>query len=140
MGQETTVEFIDNSGRIKSLIDMECNAWLHEAGMELTSQVKRNTRVDTGETKNSWTYLVDGVHNEVQVGSNLENAIWEEFGTGQYALHGDGRKTEWTYEGKDGTFHRTKGKRPNRALQNAFNTMKNKIINMLKERLKRVGR
>ena len=25
----------------------------------------------------------------------MENAIWEEFGTGEYALNGDGRKGKW---------------------------------------------
>lgn len=32
------------------------------------------------------------------VGNPLQNAIWEEFGTGEYALEGDGRKTPWRYK------------------------------------------
>lgn len=59
---------------------------------ELEAQVKRNTRVDTGQTKGSWTYKVDEANGEAMVGSPQENAIWEEFGTGQYALNGDGER------------------------------------------------
>ena len=63
-----------------------------------------------------------------QVGSNIENAIWEEFGTGEYALHGDGRKGGWVYQAPKGEFYFTKGKTPNRPMHNAFTALKNKLI------------
>ena len=93
-----SVEFEDNSVRVKAAMSDAVNQWLREASGELESQVKRNTRVDTGQLKNSWTHNVDESAQEAKVGSPLENAIWEEFGTGQYALNGDGRKTAWTYK------------------------------------------
>ena len=46
-----------------------------------------------GQTKSSWDRKV--LENEGVVGSSSENAIWEEFGTGDYAVNGDGRKTPW---------------------------------------------
>ena len=58
------------------------------------SDYARNSRVDTGETKGSYGHSVVKKNGsaELQVGSNLENAIWEEFGTGEYAIKGNGRK------------------------------------------------
>ena len=42
-----------------------------------------------------WTYQVDESKLEATIGNPMENAIWEEFGTGEYALNGDGRKGKW---------------------------------------------
>ena len=111
-------------------------AWLHEAAGEIESQTKRNTRVDTAQLKNSWANTVDESDGTATVGSPLENAIWEEFGTGEYALHGDGRKTAWNYKDRKGKWHRTSGKRPSRALNNAFASSKGKLKARLEQILK----
>lgn len=132
------VQFTDNSAKVKAALDDAIIAYLHEAGGELEAQVKRNSRVgDTGQTKNAWTYRVDESKGETVVGNPLENSIWEEFGTGEYALHGDGRKGGWTYKDeKDGTWHHTYGKTPHRAFQRAFTSLKSALINRAKEVLK----
>lgn len=131
-----SVEFEDNSLKVKAALNEKTIAWLHEAAGELESQVKRNTRVDTGQLKNSWTNKVDESNGMATIGSPLQNAIWEEFGTGQYALHGDGRKTAWTYKDRKGKWHRTSGKRPSRALNNAFTSSKDKLKSRLEKMLK----
>ena len=66
-------------------------AWLHEACGELASAVRNNQRVRTGRTRQSWRYVVDEEKLEGCVASDSENAVWEEFGTGEYALNGNGR-------------------------------------------------
>ena len=129
------VEFEDNSVAVKNAIENACIAWLHEAAGELQSQTQRNTRVDTSQTKGSFQYKIDTAAQKATIGSNLENAIWEEFGTGQYALHGDGRKSPWSYQDKDGKWHTTKGKRGTRALFNAFNSKKAAIKRALERKL-----
>ena len=132
-----SVEFTDNSARVKDALNDAVIAYLYEAGGELEAQVKRNTRVGSGQLKNSWNYRVDESKGETVIGSPLENAIWEEFGTGEYALHGDGRKGGWYYQDeKDGTWHHTYGKTPHRAFQNAFNSLKNALIRRAEEVLK----
>lgn len=78
--------------------------------------------------KGSWDTHVDEATLEGMIGSALENAIWEEFGTGEYALNGDGRKGGWAYTDRKGETHFTHGKKPNRALWNAFQTLKPKLI------------
>ena len=124
-----SVQFQDNSMRVKAELEQAAIAYLHEAGESLASQTASNSRVRSGQLKGSWTYKVDESKLETQVGSPLENAIWEEFGTGEYALKGDGRKGGWCYKDEmTGEFHHTHGKTPNRALQNAFNALKNALI------------
>ena len=108
--------------------------FLEEVGGEVEAQTKQNTKVDTGKTKNSWEHRVDTDKMEVQIGSRYKNALWEEFGTGIYALNGDGRKTKWVYRTPDGKFHTTVGKKPRRALYNAYNSKKNVIVREAKRR------
>lgn len=131
-----SVEFEDFSIEVKAAMDEAAIAYLHEAGGELQSKAARNSRVDTGQTKGSYDYHVDEGRKECQVGSPLENAIWEEFGTGEYALHGDGRKGGWFYEDAKGEGHFTHGKTPKRPMQEAFDSSKNALIRRAEEVLK----
>lgn len=110
--------------------------FLEEVGGEIEAQAKRNTKVDTGKTKNSWEHIVNADKMEVQIGSRYKNALWEELGTGIYALNGDGRKTKWVYRTEDGKFHATVGKKPRRALHRAYNSKKNAIIREARRRFK----
>lgn len=125
------LDFEDNTVRIKEALADGISAFLHEAGGELQAQTMRNSRVDTGHTKGSYDYhVMESVmagQAELQVGSNLENAIWEEFGTGEYALHGNGRKGGWIYQDNNGEWHKTKGKTPNRPLFKAFTANREKL-------------
>lgn len=133
------VHFEDNSMQVRAALDAACIAFLNEAGGELEAQTKRNNRVDTGQTKNSWRYVVDESKGECTVGSPLENAIWEEFGTGEFALNNNGRRTKWKYKDVHGNWFTTTGKTPNRPFQRAFDACKNAIIRraeqILNERL-----
>lgn len=136
-----SVQFEDYSMKVMEALDDAGVKFLTEAAVELEAQTKQNTRVDTGDTKVSWSYLVDEESNEAYVGSNHENAIWEEFGTGEFALHGDGRKGGWVYVDDEGEGHFTHGKKPNRALQTAFNMLKNPLIKRAQEIFKeRLGK
>lgn len=124
-----TVKFEDYSMKVKAKLDDATIAFLHEAAGELKSQAQRNqTRVDTGQTKGAWDYKVDEGAGVATIGNPLENAIWEEFGTGEYALNGDGRKGGWKYEDGEGNWHFTRGKKPLRAFWKAYTSSKTKII------------
>lgn len=129
------VKFEDNRTEVKNTIKRICLAWLHEVAGEIRSQVQRNSRVDTGDTKGSWKYIVDPDKMEAYVGSNKQNAIWEEYGTGQYALEGNGRKTQWRYKDEKGNWHTTVGKTPRRMLFKAFRKISPKARKILNERL-----
>lgn len=152
-----SVVFKDYSFEVKNKIKDNAVAFLHEAAGAIVSRAKRTTRVGTGQLKNSWTYEVDEKNLTVTIGSPLENALWEELGTGEYALKGKGRKKVWyvpvkgykgkkkpTYNGqvvivygKQGTaFYKTNGKKPQRTLFKAFETQKGKIIKQAEKIMK----
>ena len=131
-----SVVFKDFTKIVLDNIQETGETFLEEVGGEIESQTKRNTKVDTGKTKNSWEHVVNTDKMEVQIGSRYKNALWEELGTGIYALNGDGRKTKWVYRTEDGKFHATVGKKPRRALYRAFESKKNLIIREAKRRFK----
>ena len=158
-----SAEFRDNSIIVKEVINEAAIAFLHEAAGELQSQVQRNTKVDTGDTKGAWArpgYKVDEIKLVAYVGNPKENAVWEEFGTGEYALKGDGHVGYWVYVKGSGSknirssksytlneakrvmailrqkgleAYYTKGKRPKRTFFHAYNSLKPKIIRRAKE-------
>ena len=155
------VVFKDNSIAVKNAMEEAAVIWLIEACGEVEAQTIRNSRVGDGQVKGSWRYQIDESNLKGVVGSPLENAIWEEFGTGEHALEGKGRKTPWyvpvdgymgkkkpTYNGKviivygknGKAYYKTNGKKPNRALFKAYTTSKNGLIRraaaVLNERLK----
>ena len=133
------VEFQDNRINVKAAISGAGIAFLYEACGELEAQTKRNSKVKTGQTKGSYGYAVNEAELVGYIGSSYENAIWEEFGTGEYALNGDGRKGGWHYKDEKGNWYFTYGKRPRRPLFKAFSALKAKIIaraeQIMKERL-----
>ena len=163
------VKFQDFSIDVQVALDDVAIKWLYEASGELRSQTQRS--VSTGEwtsgertqLRDSYANVVDEGKGEAYVGSPLESAYWEEWGTGEHAAHGDGRKGWWVYI-KDGAsrgggksyktkeeaeeaaeFLRkvkkldavvTNGRKPNYTLEHAFDRTKNTVINLLKQRLK----
>ena len=156
------VEFTDNSAVVKAAIDDAIIAFLEEAGGELAGKAQRNTKpphFGEYDVKNSWKHVVDESKGEAKVGSALEAAFWAEFGTGEHALHHDGRKGWWVYvEGNNNRSekqkyyteeeakrtaaamradglpaHATNGSEPIRPLFNAFNSRKNVLIRRFSE-------
>lgn len=132
----SNVVFEDYLMKVQGVIDDRINAVLEECAGELESAVKRNTRVDTGQTKNSFQHKVDNDSHTAYIGSNEENAIWEEFGTGEFAIGGNGRQGGWWYQDTKGDWHYTTGKRPSRAFQKAHDSQKSKIISRIQNSLK----
>jgi hypothetical protein len=132
------VEFKDNSIAVKNELESLAIAALEEAAGELESQVKRNTAVKTGQLKNSWQHRVEskGDEHTAVIGSPLQNALWEEFGTGEYALNGNGRKGGWFYKDEKGDGHFTHGKKPRRAFFRAYTEKKNRLIKLIQDKLK----
>lgn len=124
-------KFVDNSVKVETELAQKAQAVLEEVGGVLEAQVKANTRVRTGQTKAGWQHTVGeeskGIYT-VMIGNPLQNAIWEEYGTGQYALNGDGRKGGWAYQDpQTGETIWTHGKRPSRAFFKAYSKLKNKL-------------
>jgi hypothetical protein len=97
------VVFEDYSVKCKDAIREKAISFLEEVGGELRSRTQRNSRRKTSKTAGSYEYKVDEGQLAVHVGSNYQNAIWEELGTGEHAIDkdgkpsGKGRKGWWVY-------------------------------------------
>lgn len=154
----SNIIFEDYSVQVKNAIREKAISFLEEVGGELRSKAERNSDPyrKTGQTADSYDYKVDEGQLGVHVGSDYENAIWEEFGTGEFAEKGDGRKGWWVYvkgspsksstsKGKSYSSpkqaemavallrdkgldaYMTKGKKPRRILRKAFESSKSAI-------------
>ena len=164
------VEFEDFTIRVKEEIESTLIAGLHEASGELKAMVKRNSRQGHryGDklATSLWSHQVDEGNLEAQVGSEHEAGYWEEFGTGEHALYGNGRKGWWVYiegqeSGKGGKSYATKeeaekaarflrmvakldayatdGLEPNRPLYRAFDSGKRIVQAIFEDNLKGLG-
>ena len=164
------VEFHDFSVKVTEAMEAALIAGLYEAAGELEARTKRNSR--QGHTYGDiqatglWKHQVNEGSMEAQIGSQHEAAYWEEFGTGEHALHGDGRKGWWVYvEGEDsGTggksyatkaeaekaalflrrvkkleAHATDGIDPNRPLHRAFSSARSVVQAIFEDKLKGLG-
>lgn len=151
------VEFIDNRVQVTRAIDDAVGKYLLDVSAELVSKTIENidkSAVDTGQLKGSFAANVDESKGEAVIGSPLENAIWTELGTGEWAANHNGRSGAWyvpvekvtgkkkpTFNGqviivygKDGQqFYKTNGKKPVHMLQKAFDANKGKFIRRAEE-------
>ena len=91
------VVFEDYSVQVKAELKDKAIAFLHEIGGEIRSIAQRNSRRKSSQTAGSYEYKVDEAELAVHIGSDYWNAIYEEVGTGEHAINGDGRKGYWVF-------------------------------------------
>ena len=103
------VEFHSYSVNVKTALKDKAIAFLHEIGGEIRSQAQRNSRRKTSQTAGSYQYKVDEDALAVHIGSDYWNAIYEEFGTGEHAINGGGRKGYWVFVDTGGKPQAPKG-------------------------------
>lgn len=160
------VEFKDFSIEVKDILDDIAINWVDETSNEILSRAAENcqmTKEDKGQLRSMYEREFDVAKYKATVGSKLESSYWEEWGTGEYAAHGDGRKGWWVYiRGQasqgGGQSYRTKeeaeeaaaflrrvkkldavvtnGRRPNYTLEKSFEATKNPAIAQLERLLK----
>lgn len=126
----------NNSTAVKEAIEMGVHNWLEQSAELILSGTKENTAVDSGRTRDGWVKIVNTDNHTAVVGNFLENSVWEEFGTGEYALSGNGRKGGWCYRSESGNFYFTNGKPPKRAFQKAYSQSREQAILLAKENFK----
>lgn len=99
------VKLIDNSIQVKTALNDTAIAWLYTWSNEIASHARRNCQMDGNvgtQLRGSYTTDVDASAGEAKIGSPLEAAYWEEYGTGSHAdtqKNGgkQGRKDWWVY-------------------------------------------
>lgn len=162
----SSVKLTNYLPQISAEVEKAALNWLDETAGEIESQTARKTRVDTSETKISWTHQVDEGKKEAVIGSDKMNAIYEEYGTGEHATEGKGRSGYWVFVKGSGTSsmaenqktytleqakrvmamlrskgldaYYTNGKEPNPALHNAWNSVIPKAKKGLSAKLKKI--
>lgn len=103
------IKITDNSGLVKEEMLSACLRALEKCGMVSEGYAKLLCAVDTGNLRNSITYLVVVGELKVYVGTNVEYGPYVELGTGVY--YAGGRQTPWVYQDAQGNWHLTHGQR-----------------------------
>lgn len=161
------VKIVDNTQRVKKEIKELMMSRVTEAALIVEAQAKAIAPVGkgTGQLRDSITHQVEENNGVIvgKVGSPLMHAVYQEYGTGEHAENGKGRKGYWIYvEGSDNTTssnrgkvytyqeakrivaimrekgldaHMTKGTKPKQFLRKAFRTSKSKIKDILSKKL-----
>ena len=92
--------------------------------------------VDTGRLRESIIHKVDQQELIAKVGTPVEYAPFIEFGTGEHAENGQGRKGGWFYTDDKGETHFTYGNKPQPFLRPALYNNINQINRIFKDAFK----
>lgn len=130
-GVEKLISKIDNLGNLESKV--------RTAALAIEDDARARAPKKTGALKGSIETEVETTSNEIvaTIFSPLEYAPYQEYGTGLFAVNGDGRKTGWAYEDEQtGETVFTRGNRPHPFLGPALRENKDIIMRYLREGLK----
>lgn len=130
--------FKDNSLNCKNAIRIAEIKWLKAAALVIQSQAKALVPVDTSNLKTSINHKVQVSSLEAYVGTNCDYAIYVEFGTGEFAENGNGRKGGWVYTDPSGKTHFTMGMKPKPYLRPAYRKNKQALKQLLNKYLKEI--
>lgn len=124
------IKFEDNTPQLHEALDSWAERVLNEWGMKVLDYAQLlvptgkadSTGVEGyvgGALKASLSYLLNMTKKTVTVGSNLFYSVYVELGTGIFAEKGNGRKTPWVWQDKNGKWHYTRGMTPRSFLRPA---------------------
>lgn len=119
--------FKDNSMEGKERLKNAATKWLLQACILVEGQAVLLAPVATSRLKQSIDYIVDDDELVGYVGTNVDYAIYVEFGTGEFAENGNGRKGGWMYKDPSGEWFFTWGIEPQPYLRPAFRQTKGQI-------------
>ena len=127
------MKFKDNSEAAKQAITEASVQFLFQACLLVEGQAVALAAVQTARLRNSIDHTVDEDELIGYVGSNVEYAVYVEFGTGEFAENGQGRKGGWVYQDPSGEWFFTWGQEPQPYLRPAFRQNKGRIEALAKE-------
>lgn len=130
-----SVEFTDNSSKVKSEFGEALLRGLEKCGLVAEGYAKKLCPVETGNLRNSITHVVDEQEPAAIIGSNNSYAAYVELGTGIYAEGGGGRPTPWVYQDAEGNWHYTHGQKPHPFLKPAVAEHADKYREIIKNAL-----
>lgn len=126
-------KFQDNSKAAKKQLNKARSAAMEAALLLVEGQAKSLAAVKSGELRDKLDHIQKENGDDLigLMGSPNEHAFYVEFGTGEYAENGAGRKGGWVYKAPNGKFYFTRGQRPQPFLRPAFRRNKQKIIDTI---------
>ena len=125
--------FVDKGSNGKKAIDKATLQWLIEASSLVEGQAVMLVPVSTAFMKNDIGYKVDESEMVSYIGTNAEYAVYVEFGTGEFAENGQGRKGGWFYKDPSGEWIFTWGQSPQPFMRTAFKQTKKQVESLAKE-------
>ena len=140
MAVEFTIS-ADNTEAVLQELSTKLEAILEAWGIQGVGAVQdiitSESRIDTGAMRNGIIHQVDLNDQSVLIGTNVEYAIYHEFGTGIYLEGGGGRQTPWAYQDANGEWHRTRGIKPIHMIKNGVSGSVNDFKSIANDILKR---
>jgi HK97 gp10 family phage protein len=124
--------------RFDQTIQQRIKDTVNEFALKIQKSAKKRCPVDTGRLRSS---IVIEPYNDgftAHVGTNVKYAPYVEFGTGKYAVDGNGRKKPWAYKNREGELIWTAGQKPQPFLIPAANEHKQAYINAMRKILRDV--
>ncbi|MGC6569700.1 HK97-gp10 family putative phage morphogenesis protein [Streptococcus sp. VTCC 12886] len=131
--------FVDNSEAVKRELERAAIRGLIKVAMLVESQAVLLVPVNTGALRNSIGYKVNESELAAYIGTNCEYAIYVEFGTGEFAENGNGRKGGWVYKTPNGEVRFTYGMPSQPYLRPAFRQNQKAIRDILADCLRELG-
>lgn len=133
------VIFVDNSGLFKSELRAALLRALERCGQEGEKIAKQLApspgKFGHGALRNSINHKVDPSELAVQIGTNMEYALYLEVGTGIYTP--GGRQTPWAYKDEEGNWHHTRGQEAKPYLKPAVADHKQTYRNIFEDEMKK---
>ena len=133
------MKFVDNSEAAKRELERAVIRGLIKASLLVEGQAVLLAPVDKGGLRDSIGYKVDESELVAYIGTNCEYAIYVEFGVGEFAENGNGRKGGWVYKTPNGEVRFTYGMPPQPYLRPAFRQNQKAIRDILADCLRELG-
>ncbi|EPI05050.1 phage protein, HK97 gp10 family [Enterococcus faecalis 13-SD-W-01] len=130
---ENNFEFISYKGKVKKQLEEAGRVGMEKVLRIIRAAAKAGAPVATGQLRDRIDYAIKTASDEIigAVGSPEQYAIYVEFGTGEFAENGTGRKGGWAYKDPSGEWYFTWGQDPQPFLRPAFRQNKETIKKIL---------
>lgn len=126
-------KFEDNSNIVKKAMDAASERAMEAATLYIEGQAKSLAAVSSGEMRDKIDHKVSKRNGNIigTVGSPFMYAFYVEFGTGEFAENGAGRKGGWSYQDSSGEWFFTWGQEPQPFLRPAFRRNRQQIQSII---------
>lgn len=137
MAKVVEVKVESNREEVLAAARSQINSWLQAIGEDAASTAAERVPVKHGLLKGSISSAVVESENAVYIGTNVDYAIYHEFGTGEYASAGsNAKRIPWAFQDENGQWHMTSGVPARHFLQFGITAHQEEYRGLLEEYLK----